>query len=67
MKKQIEKCQIAGKTINSAQDLLDNQLAASTYRMQIIRDCHERPRENGGPASLPECRKWCPFYEMVKI
>lgn len=63
MKKNKEKCQIAGMKINSATDLLENDLAAGTYRMQIVRDCDLRPRENGGPASLPQCRNGCPFYK----
>lgn len=67
MKKNNEKCQIAGKTISSAKDLLDIGLPVDTTRMHIVTDCHERPRENGGPASLPVCRAECPFYEVVKL
>ena len=67
MSKIIEKCQIAGKKINSAHDLVNNGLPADTTRLHYLGDCHERPRENGGPASLPECRKFCPFYALVKI
>lgn len=63
MKKNVEKCGLANKNIHSADDLLKNELPASTYGMQIVRDCHQRPRENGGPASLPECREPCPFLQ----
>lgn len=66
MNKIIEKCQIAGKQINSAHDLINNGLPADTTRMHYLGDCRERPRENRGPASLPECRKFCPFYTLVK-
>jgi len=67
MTKKIERCQIAGKQITSAQDLLDMGLAADTLRLNTSRDCQERPRENGGPASIPECRNGCPFYEMFAL
>ena len=65
MTKKIERCQIAGKKITSAQDLLDIGLAADTLRLKTSKDCHERPRENGGPASLPICREGCPFYKRT--
>lgn len=67
MNKIIEKCQIAGKNITSAHDLIDNGLAAETTRMHVLPDCHERPRENGGPASLPKCREDCPFYIRIRL
>lgn len=66
MGKKIEKCQIAGKQINSAHDLIEGGLVANTLNMQYL-DCQQRPRENGGPASLPLCRQGCPFYEIIKL
>lgn len=66
MNKKIEKCQIAGKQINSAHDLIDNGLTANTLNMQYL-NCEQRPRENGGPASLPLCRQECPFHKIIRL
>jgi hypothetical protein len=67
MNKRVERCQIAGKQISSAHDLVDNGLVASLIRMKFLGKCqNNRVRENGGPASMPLCREGCPFYEIVK-
>jgi hypothetical protein len=64
----IEKCAANNLSATpSAQDILDAGAAASTLSLQVGSSCFEAPRQIGGKANLPVCRKGCPFHEVAEV